>query len=258
MPLHWQLLPTLVLTGAENMALDEAMAERAGADDVALLRIYGWIRPTLSLGRHQRALGHYDAAGARARGVDVVRRPTGGRAVLHWREITYCVAAPDHRLGGLRDAYGTINLLLVETLRRLGVDAGIAAPDTPPPRPVAGACFEEPVAGEIAAEGRKLVGSAQWRAEGALLQHGSVLIDDDQQLANELLTTTAPTPPAAATLRSLLGRAPSLEEFGDAFAEAVERCLSRHAERIGLDRTLEEAAHARRAQYESDRWTWRR
>jgi lipoyl(octanoyl) transferase len=240
------------------MALDAAMACRAKSAGAAVLRVYGWTRPTLSFGRHQRAVGHYDPAAARSRGVDVVRRPTGGRAVLHWREITYCVAAPEDALGALREAYGTINVLLVETLRQLGVEARIADPSAPPPRPIAGACFEEPVAGEIAVGGRKLVGSAQWRADGALLQHGSILIDDDQPLANELLTAPAPPPPEAATLRSLLGRAPELEEFGEAMNEAIARCLSRRVERIPLDPALAEAANVRRAHYASDGWTWRR
>ena len=257
-PERWLQLPSLVLPGPDNMALDDAMARHAKATRAAVVRVYGWTRPTLSFGRHQRAVGHYDPAAARSRGIDVVRRPTGGRAVLHWREITYCVAAPEDALGALREAYGAINILLVDALRQLGVDAAIAEPSGPPPRPIAGACFEEPVAGEIAAGGRKLVGSAQWRADGALLQHGSILIDDDQPLANELRAAPAAPPPEAATLRSLLGRAPALDEFGDAMTEAVARCLSRSVERIPLDSTLAEAANVRRAHYASDGWTWRR
>jgi lipoate-protein ligase A len=240
------------------MALDEALAGRARENGAAIARVYGWRRPTLSFGRHQRAAGYYDPELAKGRGIDVVRRPTGGRAVLHAREITYCVAAPDHAMGGLREAYGAINTILVEALRLLGVDARLADPTVPPPRPVAGACFEEPVAGEIAAGGRKLVGSAQWRADGALLQHGSILIDDDQPLANALLRIPAPPPPPAATLREVLGRAPTLEEFDEALGHAIERCASVTVNRVPVDDGLQSAAAARRPHYGSDRWTWRR
>ena len=257
-PLRWQLLPPLVLAGADNMALDEALARRARESGVAIARVYGWCRPTLSFGRHQRAAGQYDPELARSRGIDVVRRPTGGRAVLHDREITYCVGAPDDAMGGLREAYGAINTILVEALRLLGVDARLANPAVPPPRPVAGACFEEPVTGEIAAGGRKLVGSAQWRADGALLQHGSILIDDDQPIANALLRVPAAPPPPAATLRELLGRAPTLEDFDAALERAIERCASVSVSRVPLDDALQSAATARQPHYGSDRWTWRR
>jgi lipoate-protein ligase A len=257
-PLRWQLLPPLVLPGADNMALDEALARRARETGVAIARVYGWCRPTLSFGRHQRAAGYYDPELAKRREIDVVRRPTGGRAVLHDREITYCVGAPDDAMGALRDAYGAINTILVEALRLLGVDARLADPTVPPPRPTAGACFEEPVDGEIAAGGRKLVGSAQWREDGALLQHGSILIDDDQPITSALLRAPAPPPPPAATLRELLGSAPSLEDFDAALEQAIGRCTSVPAERVAFDHTLQSAVTARRAHYGSDRWTWRR
>ena len=255
---RWQILPPLVLPGSDNMAFDEAMAGFARDAGDVIVRVYGWTRPTLSLGRHQRAAGQYDTDAARRLGIDIVRRPTGGRAVLHWREITYCVAAPENLLGALREAYGTINTILVHALGKLGVNAVIAAPHVPPPRPVAGACFEEPVAGEISAGGRKLVGSAQWRADGALLQHGSILIDDDQSMANALMTAPAPPPAPAATLRALTGRAPNLEEFRDAMAAAIEGCLGRGTDRVPIDPALHAAAVLRRAHYAADGWTWRR
>jgi lipoate-protein ligase A len=255
---QWQFLPTLVNDGFCNMALDHAMAARVRDTGLAMGRVYGWSHPVLSLGRHQRAAGLYDRTAAREHGIGIVRRPTGGRAVLHFREITYCVAAPEHAFGPLTQAYRTINELLVLALRRLGVDATVATPGNAPPRPFAGACFEEPVAGEIVASGRKLVGSAQWRSDGALLQHGSILIDDDQHIANDLLVAPAPPPPRAATLRELLGRAPELEEFDRAFACAVAMRWGRVPERVALDGGLVRRAEARRAHYASDGWTWRR
>ena len=257
-PPSWGFLPTLVLDGPYNMAIDDAMSAQARTLGAALVRIYGWSQPVLSLGRHQRAAGLYDRSAASARGIAVVRRPTGGRAVLHAREITYCVAAPEQALGSLMSAYRTINELLVSALRTLGVDARVASPDTPSPRPVAGACFEEPVAGEIVARGRKLVGSAQWRSEGAFLQHGSILVDDDQGLANDLLVAPLPPPPATATLRTLIGRAPELVEFERALACAVATRYGQPPEEVAFDGELARLAEARRAHYASDGWTWRR
>lgn len=131
---------------------------RARERGCCILRTYEWSRPTLSLGRNQRAAGTYDLARARAAGVDFVRRPTGGRAVLHHREVTYSVASPASALGELRESYAAINVILIAAFRALGVAATVAEPEGRAPPPGSAPCFEEPVAGEIVAAGRKLVG----------------------------------------------------------------------------------------------------
>ncbi len=254
----WRLFLSPPASGAINMALDEAMMARARANDAILARVYAWSAPTLSLGRHQTARGRYDLDAARRLGVGFVRRPTGGRAVLHHREITYSVAAPVHALGSLRESYQHINRLLVDALRRLGVDAGEAQASGAAPRPGVAPCFEEPVAGELVAGGRKLVGSAQWRDQGALLQHGSILVDDDQALASELLRSPLPRPPAPATLRALTGRQLNTTEFAAAFARALESMENAAPAVLDVDDDLMQAALALSARYESDAWTWRR
>jgi lipoate-protein ligase A len=240
------------------MALDEALMARARETGAILLRVYEWESPTLSLGRHQTARGLYDLDAARARGVGFVGRPTGGRAVLHHREITYSVAAPVGALGSLPESYRRINRLLLEALRRLGVNAGMAQPSGVAPHPGVAPCFEEPVAGEIVAGGRKLVGSAQWRDREALLQHGSILVDDDQTLASELLRSPVPLPPAPATLRGLTGRAPAAAEFAAALGDAVRAVEDAPADSLELDDDLMAAARMLTGHYESDAWTWRR
>ena len=241
------------MDGADNMALDEALMARAARTGEAVLRIYGWSRPTLSLGRNQTARGKYDLALARERGVEFVRRPTGGRAVLHHREVTYSVTAPAALLGSLRESYTSINRLLLEGLRRLGVDASEADPAGVAPRPGVAPCFVVPVKGEIVAGGRKLVGSAQVRENDTLLQHGSVLVDDDQALASALLAVPVPAPPPPATLRSLLGRAPSLEEVAGALSAALPR-----AEPLEMDAALADATRSASRRYRDPEWTWRR
>ncbi len=254
----WRLLASPPATGAENMALDHALMERARASGDILVRVYAWSRMTLSLGRHQTARGRYDRDAARARGVHFVRRPTGGRAVLHHREITYCVAAPERTLGALRESYRRINRLLVAALRRLGVPAEEVRAVGPAPQPSVAPCFEEPVAGEIVANGRKLVGSAQWRDRGALLQHGSILVDDDQSLASRLLLPPGAAPPPPATLRDLLGRAPTVGEVASALGHALADTEQVTPLIMETDPALSSAARALTAHYESDAWTWRR
>jgi lipoate-protein ligase A len=241
------------MDGASNMALDEALMLRAARADEAVLRLYSWARPTLSLGRNQTARDKYDIGGARARGIDFVRRPTGGRAVLHHREVTYSVTAPVSLLGSLRESYRAINRLLIHGLRLLGVDASEADPHGVAPRPGVLPCFVLPAKGEIVADGRKLVGSAQVREGGTLLQHGSILVDDDQALASSLLLAPAAAPPSAATLHELLGRVPTFDQVAVALSGALPG-----AEPLAMDSRVVADARRASAHYRDPRWTWRR
>lgn len=185
MPLgsRWRLLVSPPADGATNMAVDHALFERAATADDAVLRLYAWTRPTLSLGMHERA--RLDATAVAARGVDVVRRPTGGRALLHHREVTYSVTAPTQGRT-LGETFRAINALLLDALQRLGVAASEAERRGRATAPDGAACFAEPNAGELVVGGRKLVGSAQRRDERALLQHGSILLADDQAMVASL------------------------------------------------------------------------
>lgn len=241
------------------MALDELLRRRAAATGEAVLRVYGWAEPTLSLGRNQRARGVYDAGPVAAAGLPVVRRPTGGRAILHHREVTYAATAPHLPAESLREWYGRINRLLLHALRALGVDARVAAPAARAPAPGPAPCFDEPGAGELVAGGRKLVGSAQWRDGGALLQHGSILVADDQSRLAALLGDHASPGAPPATLEELLGRAPSVVEVHEALADAVRaledpgvRPLA--AEELPDPRTID----AERRRFADREWTWRR
>ncbi|MCY3599343.1 MAG: hypothetical protein OXN85_05185 [Gemmatimonadetes bacterium] len=185
------VLPYAVADGARNMAVDEAMLELA-AGGSTLLRFYGWEPWCLSLGRHQEApdrlLGRSPAE--LRPGVDAVRRPTGGRSVFHGPEITYAFACPARAWGGPRAVLQTVHGALAEGLRALGVrldavrsddaEAGLAATA----RISAASCFRDPAPGELTARGRKLVGSAQCRRRGSVLQHGSILLEDRQRLGD--------------------------------------------------------------------------
>jgi lipoyl(octanoyl) transferase len=255
--MHWSLLVTPPLSGAENMALDEALLERANASGSAVLRVYTWSEPTLSFGRNQAVRGTYDPERARARGVAIVRRPTGGRSLLHHREITYSVTAPADLAGSFRESYARINRLLVGGLSRLGVLVEIAAPRERSLPPSAAPCFERPAAGELVVDGRKLVGSAQWRDEGGMLQHGSILVEDDQSLISALAHDVARAP-AAATLTASLGRAPTVNEVASALFDAVRELECPAADELQIDPSLEAARTRLAARYLDDCWTWRR
>jgi lipoate-protein ligase A len=256
--MNWRLLLTPPLGGADNMALDEALMDRARLSREAVFRVYEWAEPTLSFGRNQTAVGAYDPEVARARGVAVVRRPTGGRALLHHREFTYSVTAPVESAPSLRESYHRINRLLVTGLRQLDVPVTIAAPVGRAMRPTAAPCFEQPAAGELIVNGRKLVGSAQWRDEGAMLQHGSILVEDDQHMVAELSGNPLMQPPPAATLHEAMGRRPTIEEVAAALFDAVRSLECRTACELEMDSDLDQSTQRALERYRNESWTWRR
>ena len=254
----WRLYVTPPAGGPENMAVDEGLLGRARTSGECVMRLYEWSRPTLSLGRNQTARGHYDLARARSLGIDFVRRTTGGRAVLHHRELTYSVTGPTALLGTLRDSYARINCLLLAALEALGVRATVAAPAERAPSPGLAPCFDAPGEGELAVGPSKLVGSAQWRDRDALLQHGSILVDDDQALATALLRDPGRPSPPSATLRSLLGRAPTVDDFAAALHGAIVTLEDPEASRLVVDGALERRFIDARAHFLDEHWTWRR
>lgn len=180
----WRLIldPTPA-RGDWNMAVDEAILEAAGRGDVPpTLRLYAWSPPCLSLG-YAQPLADADLPALEARGWLIVRRPTGGRAILHADELTYSVAGPasDPRLaGGVLASYRVLAQALLDALHRLEIPA--RAEDIPPPpaaSEAAAVCFEVPSSYEITAHGKKLVGSAQARRMEGVLQHGSLPLCGD-------------------------------------------------------------------------------
>ena len=177
----WRLLLDPPASGAWNMAVDEVLLDGVAAGSAPpTLRFYQWAPPCLSLGYFQ-PFEVVDVDGCRALGVDLVRRPTGGRAILHDRELTYSVALPARLLGddgGVLPSYHRLSLALEAGLSRLGVPVARAPESAGQPAPAHGpVCFDRPSAHEILLDGRKLVGSAQVRRAAAILQHGSILIE---------------------------------------------------------------------------------
>ncbi len=239
------------------MALDEAMLLTAGDTGETLVRLYQWERASVSFGRNQRCDGIYSRERCEALGVPAVRRLTGGRALVHAREVTYAVAAPTAAAPTLRGGYEAINDVLRAALRALGVAAERAMPTVRMAAPGLAPCFEAPAAGELVVDGRKIVGSAQHRDARAFLQHGAILLADDQGLLNELAMVTLPEVPSPATLWSLRPDV-SAEQLMDALTESV-RAAAESAIVVMTDADLlSHRVGGLATRYRDPLWTWRR
>lgn len=197
------------------MAADEALLDDSCRTGRAYLRLYRWTPPALSLGRNE-PLDIYDHDKIGRRGIAVVRRPTGGKAVWHEHELTYAVAAPIAVFGSLRVAYRAIHSRLAAALQSLGAQVALA-PGRPAVRPTGRptSCFAASVGGEILAQGGKLVGSAQVRRGAAFLQHGSILLDGSQEIVSAVSRQPAGVG-GETTLATVLGRPVSFEELSAA------------------------------------------
>src|SRR5919201_1280720 len=224
----WRLLQSGEGSGAWNMAVDAALLEAVNTRMAQpTLRFYGWRPPCLSLGYFQ-SLEIADLDACADRGVDVVRRPTGGRAILHDLEVTYSLTVPADVLGqdhGILPSYHRISRGIQSGLEQLGVRT-MLAPVSAGLRVAEGGpiCFDRPSSHEILLHGRKLVGSAQVRRGRALLQHGSILIEPRLQ---NLVACLKSSPPIRQLTQSVIG----LAEVGlvdrVAIAQAVAQGISR-------------------------------
>ena len=262
-PLSWRVLVDEPLTGPANMARDHALATLA-RPGTGTLRLYRWNPPTLSFGRNETVTVGYRELLRRHPRMGAVRRPTGGRAVIHDRELTYSVVLPVRACGGLRAAYRRINEALVVGLRGLGVGAEHASGRALPPD--SGPCFREAAEGEVAVGGRKLVGSAQARIGSAILQHGSVLLVADQaalfanggEKGQGLNRNGVRAPRRPATLAGLMGEIPRWERLVSALGAGFEHVFGGSWGRAEMAEAEAALAGKFEMRYGSREWTWRR
>lgn len=188
----WRYFPPADGPGAFNMAADVAILEaiRAG-DSVPVLRFYRWAPPCVTLGKFQQAAGNVRLAVCAQSGIDVARRPTGGRAILHDNEVTFSVIIPERDLpgtiAGVMDAYRVLGAAMAAGLRRLGLPAelvehnattrsGDASAMTTSGNP---ACFAAKARCDLMVNGKKIIGSAQLRKDGIILQQNSLPLSID-------------------------------------------------------------------------------
>ncbi|MBC8163831.1 MAG: lipoate--protein ligase family protein [Roseiflexaceae bacterium] len=269
------------LDGATNMARDEALLQlHARGEAPATLRLYAWSPACLSLGRFQRA-GEIDSVRCEHAGVTVVRRPSGGRALLHDHELTYAlVTRVDAALGQGRVAqsYQRISAGLLAGLTRLGAEmkiaqacatantkgaeqkSTIAACATPSAAKSSAACYDTAAAYELQVDGRKLVGSAQTRFEHALLQHGAIpLTPHAERLCALLRRPPADLEARMVTLEGALGRLPGSAELIEALVAGCAqtwRVPITHG--VWAEHELALVEQLRTSKYAQDSWTWGR
>ncbi len=264
----WRLITTPPARGAWNMAVDEAILEHVERGEAfPTLRLYAWDPPCLSLGRAQ-PFADVDIPRLQTHGWDVVRRMTGGRAILHTDELTYSVTGPadEPRLAGtVLDSYNRLASALLAAVGDLGLpvemEAGKANGDGTP-NPV---CFEVPSTYEITVDGRKLIGSAQARRKQGVLQHGSLpLTGDLTRICQALVFPDEPTRQAAmgrllaraTTVESVLGREVAWETAAQAFVRAFEARLGLKLEAGALSESeLARAEELVNEKYAHSSWT---
>ncbi|HTZ38731.1 MAG TPA: biotin/lipoate A/B protein ligase family protein [Syntrophales bacterium] len=257
----WRLLPFRVSHAGENMAIDEAVFRLNRLEGMPpTLRFFGWIPPAVSLGYFQRAYQEIDIDFCRREGIDIVRRPTGGKAVLHDQELTYSlVASVDHPLfaGSILETYRAISLCILEALKRLGlapemVSEGRSASGTL----MEAYCFAAPSKYELLVGGRKICGSAQVRAGGIFLQHGSLLTDIDLiRAAAVMRIAAAGIASSTTTLREQLGRLIGIDEVARILRGAFEDVLGICLAETGLtDREEELTQELLARKYGTSRW----
>jgi lipoate-protein ligase A len=235
----WRLLLDPPASAAHNMSLDEALLACA---ERPTLRLYAWSCPSLSLGYRQSAPGWEDRCDRL--GVELVRRASGGGAVVHSGDLTYAVVAPLATSGIPDDLQGSFEWIrdaLLHGLRQAGLDARRGAQRAGADR--LDVCFSAATGFEVELDGRKLVGSAQRRTPWGFLQHGSIRLTDDRALYRDVLGEAPPRPavdiPAALASRAIVA--------------AFERALGQPLERAGLSLAEREECAARLAARARDR-----
>jgi lipoate-protein ligase A len=260
----WRLLNSGLADGATNMAIDEAISRSVAAGLVPpTLRFFGWQPACLSLGQAQAA-DEVDREACRAAEVDVVRRPTGGRAILHTDELTYSVIAPESEprvSGSLVESYRRLSEGLLAGLLQLGVPTRQVERADGHDRDQGPVCFEVPSNYEIVFGGKKLVGSAQMRKAGVVLQHGTIpLYGDIARISDYLISRPDPdrVRSRATTVEAAIGRVIDFEAAGHGMAEGFARALNLDLQAAELIQAEQDwTAELRRDKFAADEWTYR-
>jgi lipoate-protein ligase A len=276
----WRFVHTGNRSPAQNMAIDEAILTAHSEGLVPpTVRFYGWSPATLSIGYFQKA-AELDFEAIAAEGVGFVRRPTGGRAVLHDAELTYSIIVSESYPGipaNVTEAYRVLSEGLLLGFRGLGLDARMVQLASEEDKqayasPGSAACFDSPSWYELVVEGRKVAGSAQTRHKGVVLQHGSILLDMDTDRLFRLLKFSSEkvaermkrsfSQKAVAindVLRSLGRPAIGLPEAEKAFRAGIAAALGVTLEDGALTpREQELAAELAANKYGTDEWNLRR
>ncbi|MBN1317994.1 MAG: lipoate--protein ligase family protein [Anaerolineales bacterium] len=271
-PTTWRLLDTGLSDGATNMAIDEAVLEAVGAGAVPpTLRFFCWSPPCLSLGTNQ-PIKDIDRDACNRRGWDIVRRLTGGSAVLHVDEFTYSVCVPEKEprvSGGIVESYSRLVVGLLAGLKMLGLEPAEAKPEYPSLNNSHGpVCFEGPARYEITVDGRKLVGSAQARRKGLVLQHGTLPLEGDitrildalhHENGADMDNARRHLSGRALTLETALGKRISFNQAARVMVEGFGQALNLVLEPGELTpQERKDAERIRAEKYANNEWTYKK
>jgi len=273
----WRYLVTEGMSPEMNMAVDEAILQlHADGKVPPTVRFYTWDPATLSIGYFQKAIKEINLEEVHKHGLGFVRRPTGGRAVLHDKELTYSVIVSEQHPkmpSSVTEAYKIISMGLLHGFQNLGLNAEMVSLASEEEKekytsPGSSACFDSPSWYELVVEGKKVAGSAQTRQKGVILQHGSILLDMDVELLFSLLNFSSDRlkqrmmesfRQKAVTINEVSPRPVGLQEAIDAFGSGFASGLEVELVPGGL--TEEEQALAEelaKTRYGTEEWNLRR
>lgn len=272
----WYFINTKSNDPYYNMAVDEALMNFVSRGEIdPVIRFYTWDPATLSIGYFQKLIKEIDIEKVQEKGYGLVRRATGGRGVLHDKELTYSVIVPETHSEmpkTVTEAYRVISEGLLEGFKLLGFDAYFAIPKTKEERdklktPRSSVCFDAPSWYELVVEGRKIAGSAQTRQKGVILQHGSILQDIDVDelfdmfiYKNDRLKDKmkAAFVDKAVAINDLTNRKITIPEMEEAFYEGFKKGLNIDLKPLEFTESQQAEIKEIEAKYRSDEWTYRK
>lgn len=259
-----------------NMAMDEALLNFVSRGEIdPVIRFYTWDPATLSIGYFQRLKKEIDIEKVKEKGYGLVRRQTGGRGVLHDKELTYSVIVPEsypNMPKTVTEAYRVISQGLLEGFKLLGFDAYFAVPKSKEEReklkqPRSSVCFDAPSWYELVVEGRKIAGSAQTRQKGVILQHGSILKDIDiddlfdmfifknDRLKDKMKQAFVDK---AVAINDISDKTISIEEMEVAFEKGFQKGLNINFKPLELTKEQQAEVKELAEKYKSEEWTYRK
>lgn len=264
---RWFLLETSPAPAAENMALDEMLLKRVKCEFSPIVRLYSFDPPGITIGRNQDPSRVLDMEAVQSEGLDVARRITGGGALLHAGEMTYCIVAKAGSpifARGPREAFCLVSEALAAALGEFGIEADIRRNISPPAKgALSVSCLSSTARWELSVRGRKIAGNAQRMIAGAFLQHGSILLrPGSERITRYLRDKSSGEANLVTNVEEELGKQVSQEEFHRAMTRSFESIFGAPYERItlSLDERKELAQRARAKREEISilhRGTWR-
>ncbi|CEG22944.1 Octanoyltransferase LipM [Planococcus massiliensis] len=273
---RWFFINSGYCSASYNMALDEALLNWHSEGLIPpVIRFYGWQPAALSIGYFQKAETEIDLDRVKELGLGFVRRPTGGRGVLHEHELTYSVIVSEEHPDmpeSVTEAYRIISGGLLEGFKNLGLDAYFSVPDTEEKladlkKPKSAVCFDAPSWYEMVVEGKKVAGSAQTRQKGVILQHGAILINlDAEKLLSLFRFSNAEAkekmrrkiPHKAVSINSLRSEQATMEECVEAFKKGFQTSLEIELEPYILtSEQMEYVKSLEEEKYAADSWNFK-